>query len=145
VNTLTGSDRIATQGIREDDAKGRHTTSGRALHRLPAGGWLVDTPGIRELQIIDVKAGVDEVFADIVALSAECRFADCRHETEPGCAVRAAIEEGSLEAARLDRWRKLAAEEEHNTISLAERRARDRTFGKMTRRAMKDKQSRRGD
>ena len=92
VNTLTGSDRIATQGIREDDDKGRHTTSGRALHRLPAGGWLVDTPGIRELQITDVKAGVDEVFADVVALAAECRFTDCRHETEPGCAVRAAIE-----------------------------------------------------
>ena len=145
VNTLTGSDRIATQGIREDDDKGRHTTSGRALHRLPAGGWLVDTPGIRELQIIDVKAGVDEVFADVVALSAECRFADCRHQTEPGCAVRAAIEAGSLEAARLERWRKLAAEEELNTISLAERRSRDRAFGKMAKRAMKHKQSRRGD
>ena len=74
VNTLTGTDRIATQGIREDDDKGRHTTSGRALHRLPAGGWLVDTPGMRELQITDVKAGVDEVFADVVALAAECRF-----------------------------------------------------------------------
>jgi ribosome biogenesis GTPase / thiamine phosphate phosphatase len=145
VNTLTGSDRIATQGIREDDDKGRHTTSGRALHRLPAGGWLVDTQGIRELQIIDVKAGVDEVFADVVALSAECRFADCRHETEPGCAVRAAIEAGSLEAGRLERWRKLAAEEAHNTISLAERRSRDRAFGKMARRAMKDKKSRRGE
>ena len=145
VNTLTGSDRIATQGIREDDDKGRHTTSGRALHRLPAGGWLVDTPGIRELQIIDVKAGVDEVFADVVALSAECRFADCRHQTEPGCAVRAAIEAGSLEAARLERWRKLAAEEELNTISLAERRSRDRAFGKMAKRAMKHKRSRRGD
>ena len=115
------------------------------MHRLPAGGWLVDTPGIRELQIIDVKAGVDEVFADVVALSAECRFADCRHETEPGCAVRAAIEAGSLEAGRLERWRKLAAEEAHNTISLAERRSRDRAFGKMARRAMKDKKSRRGE
>jgi ribosome biogenesis GTPase len=78
-------------------------------------------------------------------LAAECRFGDCRHENEPGCAVRAAIAAGSLEAGRLERWRKLAAEEEHNTISLAERRTRDRAFGKMTRRAMKDKQSRRGD
>ena len=145
VNTLTGSDRIATQGIREDDDKGRHTTSGRALHRLPAGGWLVDTPGIRELQIIDVKAGVDEVFADVVALSAECRFADCRTHSTAGLGLVAAIEAGSLEPGRVQRWRKLAAEEALNTISLAERRARDRAFGKMTRRAMKDKLSRRGE
>ena len=81
VNTLTGTERIATQGVREDDDKGRHTTTGRSLHRLPAGGWLVDTPGMRELQLTDVKAGIDEVFADIVALAPSCRFSDCSHET----------------------------------------------------------------
>ena len=146
VNTLTGSDRIATQGIREDDDKGRHTTSGRALHRLPAGGWLVDTPGIRELQITDVKAGVDEVFADIVALAADCRFTDCRaRDRSPAALCARRSRAGTLDAGRLARWRKLAAEEAHNTISLAERRARDRAFGKMARRAMRDKQSRRGE
>ncbi len=74
-----------------------------------------------------------------------CRFSDCRHETEPGCAVRAAIDSGALEAGRLERWRKLAAEEALNSESLAERRARDRAFGKMARSAMKEKQARRGE
>lgn len=144
INTLTGGG-IATQGIREDDDKGRHTTTARALHRLPAGGWLVDTPGMRELQLADVAQGLDDVFADIVGLAEECRFADCRHETEPGCAVQAAIGSGRLDAARLGRWRKLVAEEAHNAESLAMRRARDRAFGRMVKRAMKAKQSRRGE
>ena len=145
INTLTGLEQIATQAIRGDDDKGRHTTTGRALHRLPAGGWLVDTPGMRELQLIDVKAGLDDVFADIVALAQTCRFSDCRHESEPGCAVRHAIEAGSLDAARAKRWRKLAAEEAYNAESLADRRARDRAFGKMVKRIMKDKQSRQNE
>jgi ribosome biogenesis GTPase len=145
INTLTGLNRIATQTTREDDDKGRHTTTSRALHRLPAGGWLLDTPGMRELQLIDVKAGLDDVFADIVALAETCHFGDCRHETEPGCAVRQAIESGSLDAARAKRWRKLAAEEAYNAESLAQRRARDRAFGKMAKRIMKEKQSRQNE
>lgn len=145
INTLAGAEHIATQAIREDDDKGRHTTTGRALHRLPAGGWLVDTPGMRELQLVDVKAGLDDVFADIVALAQTCRFGDCRHESEPGCAVRQAMESGSLDAARAKRWRKLAAEEAYNAESLADRRARDRAFGKMVKRIMKDKQSRQNE
>jgi ribosome biogenesis GTPase len=145
INTLTGVAPIATQEIRADDDKGRHTTTGRALYRLPAGGWLLDTPGMRELQLTDVKSGLEDVFADIVALARDCRFSDCRHETEPGCVVRAAIESGALDAKRAKRWRKLAAEEAHNTESLAERRARDRAFGKMVKRVKKDKLSRRGE
>lgn len=145
INTLTSIDRIATQGIREDDDKGRHTTTGRALHRLPAGGWLLDTPGMRELQLTDVGSGLDDVFAAVVALARSCRFSDCRHETEPGCAVRAAIEAGELDAGRVKRWRKLAAEDARNTESLVDRRARDRAFGKMVKRIMKDKRSRRGE
>jgi ribosome biogenesis GTPase / thiamine phosphate phosphatase len=145
INTLTGAERVATQAIREDDDKGRHTTTGRALHRLPAGGWLVDTPGMRELQLIDVKTGIDGVFADIIALAQTCRFSDCRHESEPGCAVRRAIEAGSLDPARAKRWRKLAAEEAYNAESLADRRARDRAFGKMVKRIMKDKHSRQNE
>jgi len=142
VNTLTGSDRIATQGIRAADDRGQHTTTARALHRLPAGGWLLDTPGMRELQLSDVRAGLDDIYGDVTALARMCRFGDCRHNTEPGCAVRAAIEAGSLDAARLARWRKLMAEDAHNTESLAERRARSRAFGKMARRVMKDKRTR---
>ncbi|GLS33267.1 ribosome biogenesis GTPase [Mesorhizobium albiziae] len=144
VNTLTG-ERLETQGIREDDAKGRHTTTGRALHRLPAGGWLMDTPGMRELQLTDVGSGLDEVFADVVSLARNCRFSDCQHETEPGCAIQAAIGSGEIEAARIKRWRKLAAEEAFNSESLAERHARARAFGKMARSAMAEKRARRGE
>ena len=139
INTLIGINRIATQGIREGDDKGRHTTSARVLHRLPAGGWLLDTPGMRELQLTDVKTGLDDVFADVVVLARGCRFADCRHEAEPDCAVLAAIDTGTLDAERLERWRKLAAEEARNTENLAERRAHDRAFGKMVKGVMRDK------
>jgi ribosome biogenesis GTPase / thiamine phosphate phosphatase len=145
INSLTGSGGIATQSTREDDDKGRHTTTGRALHRLPAGGWLLDTPGMRELQLTDVTSGLDDVFAGIVALAKGCRFSDCRHDSEPGCAVLAAIESGVLDAGRVKRWRKLVAEEARNTESLADQRARDRAFGKMARRIIKDKRSRRGE
>ena len=144
VNTLIGDDRITTQGIREDDGRGRHTTTGRALHRLPAGGWLIDTPGMRELQLTDAADGIADVFADIVAIAATCRFGNCRHQGEPDCAIAAAIETGEIEPARVKRWRKLAAEEAHNSETLAERRARSRAFGKMARRAMREKQARRG-
>ncbi len=142
-HTQTGRTHIArpipTQGIREDDAKGRHTTTGRALHPMASGGWLIDTPGMRELQLTDVGDGLDEVFADIVELARSCRFSTCRHDTEPGCAVTAAIETGTLDPGRLKRWRKLIAEEAYNTASLAERRSRDKAFGKMVKRVMKDK------
>ncbi|MHA3976904.1 ribosome small subunit-dependent GTPase A [Halovulum sp. GXIMD14794] len=142
IGTLTGQT-LATQGIREDDAKGRHTTTRRQLHRLPGGGWLLDTPGMRELQLADAAEGLAEVFADITELAATCRFNDCHHQTEPGCAVQAAIEDGTLDPARLARWRKLAAEDAHNSASLAERRARDKEFGKMVKRITKGKPNRR--
>jgi ribosome biogenesis GTPase / thiamine phosphate phosphatase len=139
INTLTGGATLATQGIREDDAKGRHTTTGRSLHRLTDGGWLADTPGMRELQLTDTAAGVDEVFADIVQLAKECRFADCTHDGEPGCAIQAAVEAGTLDPARLARWHKLAKEEVFNTATLAQRRARDKAFGKMAKSVLKGK------
>lgn len=139
VNTLTGTTHIATQGIREDDAHGRHTTTGRALHRLPAGGWLLDTPGMRELQLLDVHDGLDRVFADIAGLEAACRFHDCRHETEPGCAVLAAIAAGELDPDRFRRLRKLQAEEARNSETVAERHARDKAFGKMVKTITGDK------
>jgi ribosome biogenesis GTPase len=142
VNTLSGASHIATQAIRADDDKGRHTTTGRSLHRLAAGGWLLDTPGMRELQLIDVGAGIEGIFADIVALAETCRFSDCRHESEPGCAILAAIADKSLEAERLRRWRKLLAEEAYNSESLVERRARDRSFGKLVKSVMKEKRRR---
>lgn len=143
INTLTGGGHIETQSIRADDDKGRHTTTGRALHRLALGGWLMDTPGMRELQLTDAAAGLDGVFADIAALAENCRFGDCRHESEPGCAINAAIAEGSLDPDRMKRWRKLVAEEAYNNESLAERRARDRAFGRMAKGVITAKRERR--
>ena len=142
VNALAGrAERTAP--LREADAHGRHTPTGRSLPRLAAGGWLIDTPGMRELQLADAEAGVAAVFADIVALSGSCRFADCRHEAEPGCAVRAAIDAGTLDPGRLGRFRKLAAEEARNSEALHERRARERDFSRMTRRVFAEKSARR--
>jgi ribosome biogenesis GTPase len=128
VNSMTGSDRIATQAVRESDGKGLHTTTVREMHRLgfgpEGGGWLVDTPGIRELSMSEVPAGVAEVFEDVTARALECRFTNCAHGDEPGCAIRAAIAEGVLEPGRVERWRKLANEDVVNTGFAAVRRAR---------------------
>ncbi|MEO1101401.1 MAG: ribosome small subunit-dependent GTPase A [Pseudomonadota bacterium] len=141
VNALTGTDETKTQGIREDDAKGRHTTTRRQLHVLPGGGVVLDTPGMRELQLTDAASGIGDLFSDIQDLAGQCRFRDCQHETEPGCAVLQALEEDRIDAARLSRWRKLVAEDRYNSASLAERRARDKAFGKMVRR-IQDKKRR---
>ncbi|TFL19928.1 ribosome small subunit-dependent GTPase A [Jannaschia formosa] len=139
LNALMGTETAATGAIREDDARGRHTTTRRELHLIPGGCAVVDTPGMRELQLTDAADGIDEVFADISDLAAACRFRDCTHDREPGCAVRAAVEAGDLDQARLARWRKLAAEDAHNTADLAERRRRDKAFGKMVRAVTKPK------
>ncbi len=138
INSLSGSS-AATGATRADDGRGRHTTTARELHRLEHGGWLLDTPGMRELQLADARDGLDEVFDDVAALARECRFSDCTHQTEPGCAIRAAIAAGNLDPHRLTRWRKLAAEDAFNSASLAERHARDRAFGKLVRSVIKDK------
>ncbi|WP_417436395.1 ribosome small subunit-dependent GTPase A [Hoeflea sp.] len=138
-NALSVSEVAATQEIREDDAKGRHTTSHRQLHILPNGCAVLDTPGVRELQLTDAEEGVAEVFSDLDALSLECRFNDCKHTGEPGCAVQAALKRGDIDEARLSRWRKLVAEDQHNTASLAQRRSKDKAFGKMVKQAKKHK------
>jgi ribosome biogenesis GTPase len=142
VNTLVGDAVQATGRIREDDDKGRHTTTGRALRHLPTGGWLLDTPGMRELQLTGSASGLDDVFAEIVTIAGDCRFTDCRHLTEPGCAVLAAIDRGELESDRLRRYRKLVSENARNEATLAERRAHDRAFGVMVKRIMKSKRLR---
>lgn len=141
-NTMAGKPVIATQPIREDDAKGRHTTTHRELHVIPGGCIVLDTPGMRELQLADAAAGIADVFEDIETLSAQCRFGDCLHDTEPHCAVQLAVNDGSLDRSRLMRWRKLQAEDAFNSASLADRRSKDREFGKMVRGAIKAKPSR---
>lgn len=104
-----------TGGIRASDAKGRHTTTSRSLHAMDVGGWVIDTPGMRTLHVSDVANGLDVLFAEIVELAPQCRFRDCTHGHEPGCAVQAAIKAGNLDADRLDRWQKLQAENISNT------------------------------
>lgn len=118
LNTLAGmsaEDAQATGPVREADAKGRHTTTSRSLHATGTGGWVIDTPGMRSLNVADVSAGLDELFAEIVDLAPRCRFRDCTHAHEPGCAVRAAVGAGTVDPARLDRWRKLSEENRNNT------------------------------
>ncbi len=120
-----------TQGIRDSDAKGRHTTTNRNLRATLAGGWLIDTPGMRELRLVDAEDGVQEVFSDITDLAAQCKFNDCAHQSEPGCAIRAAIEAGVLDASRMDRWRKLELENRFNTATVGENRAHAKRMQKM--------------
>jgi ribosome biogenesis GTPase len=112
VNRLLGRDLQAVQPTREKDSRGRHTTSARELFLLPCRALMIDTPGLRELQLWDATDGVAQTFADIDELAAKCRFRDCRHENEPGCAVQAALLAGSLDEARLENRRKLEREQE---------------------------------
>lgn len=110
VNRLLGRGAQATQEIRSDD-KGRHTTTARQMLIAPGGGLIIDTPGLRELGLWDVGAGVSRTFADVEDLARECAFADCSHEREPGCAVKAGIDDGRLDLSRLDSYRKLQREQ----------------------------------
>ena len=110
VNALLGEDRQKTAEVRESDSRGRHTTTHRELFELPGGSLLVDTPGIRALEVLGAEQGVETSFDDVTELAAMCRFSDCNHEGEPGCAVRAAIAEGRLDEGRLDSHRKLERE-----------------------------------
>lgn len=100
-NRLLGAPTLATGAVRGGDAKGRHTTVARHLVALPGGGALIDTPGLRELGLWGGGAGLDAAFADVTELARACRFGDCRHEHEPGCAVRAAVADGRLDPARV--------------------------------------------
>ncbi|MFC6086244.1 ribosome small subunit-dependent GTPase A [Sphaerisporangium aureirubrum] len=110
VNALAGAEVMETQQVRAGDGRGRHTTVHRELVTLPGGGLIIDTPGIRRVGMYEMTQGVDMVFSDIEDLSEHCRFADCAHETEPGCAVLAAVEDGELPERRLASWRKLQRE-----------------------------------
>lgn len=124
VNTLRRSDSIATQPIRETDGTGRHTTTVRQMHRLDQGGWLLDLPGMRELQLSEATAGIAEVFDDFERAAQDCKFSNCLHGSEPGCAVRAAIEDGRLTADRFARWRTLDASDSAAPLPANRRRRR---------------------
>lgn len=116
-NALTGG-AAAVQEVRDDDAKGRHTTTGRYLVAMTDGGWLIDTPGMREVQLSDAYDGIGLFFDDLTSLSLTCKFRNCRHAGEPGCSVQGAIAAGDLDPARLMRWQKLLAEDGTNTATM---------------------------
>jgi ribosome biogenesis GTPase len=133
VNVLLANRTQATGGIREHDAKGRHTTTSRQMLALPSGAWVIDTPGMRELKLGSVEAAVSEVFDDIEALAKNCRFRDCQHRDDAGCALHAAVAAGHLDARRLSSYQKLQREAERASQSLHVRRAIERRWGRMHR------------
>lgn len=142
-NGLTGH-QAATGAIREGDAKGRHVTTSRVLVRMRNGGWIIDTPGMRSLSLFDSGGGIERLFQDIVQLAQNCRFSDCSHTGEPGCAVQDAVAQGKVDPARLARWNKLRLEDLHDTQTPAQSRARGRAFGKTVNTTVRSAKTRKG-
>jgi ribosome biogenesis GTPase len=144
LNALLGEARQAIGDVRAGDSRGRHTTTHRELFRLPGGGLLIDTPGLRAIDVSGAGEGVATTFEDIEALAGDCRFGDCRHASEPGCAVLAAVEDGRLEAGRLEAHRQLERESAHvarasDPNARAAERRRHRVIHTSVRRHMKHK------
>lgn len=138
INNLAGTALQATQATRRD-AKGRHTTTARELIRLPGGACIIDVPGMREVGLPPSAGGVETQFRTLHELAGQCRFADCGHQDEPGCAVQAARERGELDEDEWQHYRKLLAEERHN-IAAHERHQQERAFGRLVRAVVKEKQ-----
>lgn len=143
-NTLMNAAKQVTAGIREDDAKGRHTTTSRQLFALPGGAWVIDTPGMRELRLDISAETVGAVFGDIEALARQCRFRDCAHQGDEGCAVSAAVAQGHLDARRLASYHKLSREAAHASRTTWQRRESERKFGRMARSVVRQKRIDRG-
>ncbi len=146
-NRMLGEEVLAVAEVRTGDAKGRHTTTSRELVALPGGGCLIDTPGVRELGLWLDAGAVNSAFPDIDEIAGECRFGDCRHESEPGCAVMAAVADGVLDARRLASFLRLRKEAENldlrrDASRRYEAKARERSFGRMVRQAVKLKKDR---
>tara|TARA_R110002124_G_scaffold64985_2_gene177850 strand:+ start:667977 stop:669014 length:1038 start_codon:yes stop_codon:yes gene_type:complete len=133
VNALLGNQAADTGSIREDDSKGRHTTTHRQIHFTANGCAILDTPGMRGLQLANTQEGIADVFADIFALAEQCRFNDCKHETEPGCAIQAAVKANVIDQPRIERWNKLIEEELSKSTSLGEQKSNNKSRRKASR------------
>lgn len=132
----------ATAAVRDDDSKGRHTTTGRSLYFTHAGGLILDCPGMRELQLTDCEEGVRAVFSDIELIAKQCKFNNCQHQSEPGCEVLKALEAGTLDPRRLTNYQKILKEQARNSLTLAQSHQQDRAFGKFIKNSLKEKKSR---
>lgn len=131
-----------TAAIRDDDSKGRHTTTARSLYFTHEGGLILDCPGMRELQLTDCEEGVRAVFSDIELIAKHCKFKNCQHQSEPNCAVLVALEAGELEPRRLSNYQKMLKEQARNAMTLAQSHQQDKVFGKLIKNSLKDKKSR---
>jgi len=132
----------ATAAVRDDDSKGRHTTTGRSLYFTRTGGLILDCPGMRELQLTDCEEGVRAVFSDIELLANQCKFKNCQHHSEPGCAVLMALKAGELDLRRLTNFQKMLKEQARNSLTLAQSHQQDKVFGKLIKNSLKEKKSR---
>jgi ribosome biogenesis GTPase len=137
INTLLGKDVLRTNEVREHDGKGRHTTTRRQLIFLENGSMLIDTPGMRELALIGADTGIAESFGDIEMLSEDCRFKNCTHTAEAGCAVLQAIENGELDRDRYNGYMRIVKESQYHEMSYVEKRQKDRAFGRFIKTAKK--------
>ncbi len=141
LNRLAGTELMITREIRGDDSRGRHTTTHRELFRLPSGALMLDTPGMRELGLWDAQEGVEDTFTEIAELAEKCRFGDCSHHAEPGCAVQAALQSGQIDERRLRSYERLTQELAAQPTP-AQRREKDRAFAKLVRNAAADRVAR---
>lgn len=144
LNHLLGEEALAVGEVRAWDGKGRHTTTSRQLHQLPSGALFIDTPGMRELGNFDVEEGLASTFEDIYELAGQCRFSDCTHVHEQGCAVLAAVESGEMDRSHYENYIKLQRESSYYSMSELERRERSRLLGKTYKAIMKSKRKNKG-
>lgn len=142
LNNILGNEQFETQTVSKKENKGRHTTTRRELTLLANGALLVDTPGMRELGNISVDTGIDETFSDITELTYQCRFGDCSHTSEKGCAILTAIQQGELDEQRYKNYMKMKKESAFNAMSYSEKKKKDKDFGKLIKSTLKNKKRR---
>ena len=140
LNSIIGNEKFETQPVSKIQSKGRHTTTSRQLVRLESGAMIIDTPGMREIGSLSVDDGLGETFAEILELSQTCKFVNCSHTNEKGCAIMAAIKAGDLSEQRYQNYLKMKKESEFNQMSYLEKRKKDKGFGKLIKSTMKNKQ-----
>jgi len=139
LNHLVTGSNFETQPVREKDSRGRHTTTHRQLIRLASGAMLIDTPGMRELGNMSVDAGIDETFVELTELSKQCKYADCNHVNEAGCAVLEAIDQGVVPKSRVQNFLAMKRESDYNEMSYLEKKQKDKKFGQMIKSVLKNK------